>query len=222
MIPLQSQGGIVRANVYRPKSGADENMKFPVLATYGPYGKDIHYREYEALPRHSCLQSLTRSTAFIRSLSPSFQRSRSLPILLGKLQIRAIGHAKALPSSVRMRSGLGRVRVLWTRCPHQPAHVSKMSSNGRQINRGRTGRSVCWASATMLEANGASLHVSSRHFFSCTFSLDIAQPFHSRPLSSRDDELQRESPGHAKPRQAKQLCEVEPSHLGVRRRCSQC
>lgn len=48
VIPLQSQKGVVRANVYRPKSSGGE--KFPVLATYGPYGKDIHYREYAALP----------------------------------------------------------------------------------------------------------------------------------------------------------------------------
>ena len=32
---------IVRCNVYRPK--ADGDAKFPVLVTYGPYGKDVHY-----------------------------------------------------------------------------------------------------------------------------------------------------------------------------------
>lgn len=45
-IPLKSSTGIVRCNVYRPKTtqGSDE-IKVPVLVTYGPYGKDIAYKE---------------------------------------------------------------------------------------------------------------------------------------------------------------------------------
>lgn len=35
---------IVRCNVYRPK--APPNGKSPVLVTYGPYGKDVHYSVY--------------------------------------------------------------------------------------------------------------------------------------------------------------------------------
>lgn len=41
VIPLQCQEGVVRANVYRPKG--DSSVRYPVLVTYGPYGKDIHY-----------------------------------------------------------------------------------------------------------------------------------------------------------------------------------
>ena len=40
-VPLVSSEGFVRVNVYRPKT----ERKVPVLATYGPYGKDITYRE---------------------------------------------------------------------------------------------------------------------------------------------------------------------------------
>ena len=40
-IPLKDGRGIVRANVFRPKGS--ESSKFPVLVTYGPYGKDVHY-----------------------------------------------------------------------------------------------------------------------------------------------------------------------------------
>lgn len=40
-VTLKSGSGLVRCNVYRPK-GAD---RVPVLVTYGPYGKDIHYKE---------------------------------------------------------------------------------------------------------------------------------------------------------------------------------
>lgn len=45
-VPLKtSSQGIVRVNVYRPKSTKD-GTRLPVLVTYGPYGKDIHYKEY--------------------------------------------------------------------------------------------------------------------------------------------------------------------------------
>lgn len=39
--PLKSSSGLVRVNVYRPKT----EDKVPVLVTYGPYGKDIPYKE---------------------------------------------------------------------------------------------------------------------------------------------------------------------------------
>ena len=41
-VPLKSSDGLVRVNVYRPKT----EEKVPVLVTYGPYGKDIAYAEY--------------------------------------------------------------------------------------------------------------------------------------------------------------------------------
>jgi hypothetical protein len=34
----------IRCNVYRPITA--EDVKFPVLVTYGPYGKDIPYSTY--------------------------------------------------------------------------------------------------------------------------------------------------------------------------------
>ncbi len=43
-VPLQN-GGIVRCNVYLPRD-TKEGKKYPILATYGPYGKDIPYQEY--------------------------------------------------------------------------------------------------------------------------------------------------------------------------------
>jgi hypothetical protein len=39
--------GIVRCNVYRPK-GSDPNARYPVLVTYGPYGKDVPYQRFVA------------------------------------------------------------------------------------------------------------------------------------------------------------------------------
>lgn len=40
-IQLKSSNGLIRCNIYRPKTSA----MVPVIVTYGPYGKDIHYRE---------------------------------------------------------------------------------------------------------------------------------------------------------------------------------
>lgn len=40
-VPLKATGGLIRCNVYRPKTEAP----VPVLVTYGPYGKDIHYEK---------------------------------------------------------------------------------------------------------------------------------------------------------------------------------
>ena len=39
-VVLRNGNGMVRCNVYRPK---DTSEKYPVLVTYGPYGKDVHY-----------------------------------------------------------------------------------------------------------------------------------------------------------------------------------
>jgi len=42
-VPLKDADGLVRCNVYRPKDSGQN--KYPVLVTYGPYGKDIPYAE---------------------------------------------------------------------------------------------------------------------------------------------------------------------------------
>lgn len=46
-IPLKASKLPIRANVYLPLSD-DANAKFPVLCTYGPYGKDIPYATFFA------------------------------------------------------------------------------------------------------------------------------------------------------------------------------
>jgi hypothetical protein len=44
-IPIRNSDLPIRCNVYRPIAKA--GVKFPVLVTYGPYGKDIRYDKYE-------------------------------------------------------------------------------------------------------------------------------------------------------------------------------
>ena len=43
-VPIKATGLPVRCNVYRPLAKSPD-AKFPVLITYGPYGKDIHYEK---------------------------------------------------------------------------------------------------------------------------------------------------------------------------------
>jgi predicted acyl esterase len=40
-VDIGEKSGPVRCNVYRPKGEG----KYPVLVTYGPYGKDVPYNE---------------------------------------------------------------------------------------------------------------------------------------------------------------------------------
>jgi hypothetical protein len=53
-IPLKASTLPIRCNVYRPI--AEDDQKYPVLVTYGPYGKDIPYEKYlRAKKLNSCL-----------------------------------------------------------------------------------------------------------------------------------------------------------------------
>lgn len=45
-IPLKNSPLPVRANVYLPLSSSQKEKKYPVLVTYGPYGKDIPYATF--------------------------------------------------------------------------------------------------------------------------------------------------------------------------------
>ncbi|KAF1808145.1 alpha/beta-hydrolase [Eremomyces bilateralis CBS 781.70] len=45
-VPLRTyETGLVRVNIYRPHD-SDTGSQYPVLVTYGPYGKDVHYRNF--------------------------------------------------------------------------------------------------------------------------------------------------------------------------------
>jgi predicted acyl esterase len=50
-VPL-GNGGVIRCNIYKPKVAAGD-MRFPVIITYGPYGKDVPYKEYVTSPAPS-------------------------------------------------------------------------------------------------------------------------------------------------------------------------
>lgn len=48
-IPLKGSSTPVRANVYLPMSSSSPSTRYPVLVTYGPYGKDIPYAAFHPL-----------------------------------------------------------------------------------------------------------------------------------------------------------------------------
>lgn len=56
-ISLKDKSGLVRCNVYRPKT----SEKCPVLVTYGPYGKDISYEACVHLLLHQSRQPPTKT-----------------------------------------------------------------------------------------------------------------------------------------------------------------
>lgn len=73
-VPLKSMANpspedLIRCNIYRPKPTGLEMVKGPVLVTYGPYGKDIHYKEF-VLPGHGLVLT-RRSWSSIRIQVPS-------------------------------------------------------------------------------------------------------------------------------------------------------
>lgn len=62
-VPLRThESGLIRANIYRPLD-SDSGTKYPVLVTYGPYGKDVWYENFrkssfeEVNPEHKSLHS---------------------------------------------------------------------------------------------------------------------------------------------------------------------
>ncbi len=47
-VPMKN-GVLVRTNVYYPMN-VRKGQRYPVLVTYGPYGKDVPYERYSSLP----------------------------------------------------------------------------------------------------------------------------------------------------------------------------
>lgn len=58
-VPL-TQGGPIRCNIYLPKTAG----KYPVVMTYGPYGKDIPYERFVEFP-YSLTARIEQNPAFI-------------------------------------------------------------------------------------------------------------------------------------------------------------
>lgn len=97
-IPLKDQSGLIRCNVYRPK----ELQHAPVIVTYGPYGKDIPYREC-VLPFRVALLVLTRYLASTPNHSTRSIPNNVLNIPHGKPLIPLSGQGTAMRSCAQMK-----------------------------------------------------------------------------------------------------------------------
>ena len=97
-VPLRCQSGTVRANVYRPKSTSE--TRFPVLITYGPYGKDVPYSRCD-LPTMTVLKVGLRADNIgqgsIQTHSRNSTKNKNRHIRHGRLQIQASGPDTATP-----------------------------------------------------------------------------------------------------------------------------
>jgi hypothetical protein len=97
-IELKNANGLVRCNVYRPKDNG--KGKYPVLVTYGPYGKDVHYSVYVKLALLHLggqVQSVLTLQDSTPNPMPMFLKSTTLPTHRGKRPTRGSGHVTATP-----------------------------------------------------------------------------------------------------------------------------
>lgn len=87
-IPTRQPHMPVRANIYRP---SDTSRQYPVLITYGPYGKDIKYEMYAvcfakmvlATDAHSLVSIRLPTARSLRSIDPNMLHGRPLSLSSG-------------------------------------------------------------------------------------------------------------------------------------------
>ena len=155
-IPLKSSFGIVRCNVYRPKSNGGE--KVPVLMTYGPYGKDIEYKQYA-----KSLWAKTRIDISTVSLRVLLQRSilnTSQSIRPGRHRTLSTGLSMGTRLSVSMNVVLVSHLVFLTRCREGRVKHSLTLLSGLLTRGGPVVRLDFWESAIMPEVSGVWPHYS--------------------------------------------------------------
>lgn len=148
-IPLRLGEGLVRCNVYRPKS---ESARYPVLVTYGPYGKDIHYSKYVYLKQSD--GGSDPVLAFTQILTVRCRKSIVQHIRPGRRPTRGFGQNASMQSSGQMRGVAANPPGCLTPCHQERPKRSSMSSNGPRASLGPRERSGCWASATTPAVSG--------------------------------------------------------------------
>lgn len=101
-VELKDGRGLVRCNVYRPKGAAE---RVPVLVTYGPYGKDVHYSVYVRHRTFYCSVRITDGTyvVFMLLLSKRYLKNIVHHTRRGKHLIQDTGRAMAMQLSAGTR-----------------------------------------------------------------------------------------------------------------------
>lgn len=106
-VPLKS-GGVIRCNVYRPRESKN-GQKFPVIATLGPYGKDVPYKVYVSL-LHPNLFTKMLSIGLIQTALQKLTQLIKPSIPRGKPLHQSIGLITAMSSSEATNPVLGSLR----------------------------------------------------------------------------------------------------------------
>ncbi|KAH7121393.1 Alpha/Beta hydrolase protein [Dactylonectria macrodidyma] len=122
-VPLKSSDGLIRLNVFRPKTDA----KVPVLVTYGPYGKDIPYEEFalrswvEVNPEHKSTHSAWETP------DPRFWTSHGYAVV--RADERGTGQSPGLLDTMSRSTSEAFVEVIeW--CAEQPWSSGKVGLLG--------------------------------------------------------------------------------------------
>ncbi|ORY90085.1 X-Pro dipeptidyl-peptidase protein [Leucosporidium creatinivorum] len=89
-IPLKD-GGLCRGNVYRPRQegGSKEGGRFPVIMTYGPYGKDYSYAEFHVASYREIPDEQKSEHSAWETPHPEFWTSQGYTVL--RVDERGIG-----------------------------------------------------------------------------------------------------------------------------------
>ncbi|KAF4975252.1 hypothetical protein FDECE_18590, partial [Fusarium decemcellulare] len=125
-IPLKSSDGLVRCNVYRPKT-SEQGEKVPVLVTYGPYGKDTFYGDFyakswdEVNPEHKSAHSAWETP------DPGFWTSRGYAVV--RADERGIGQSRGFLDTMSRGTSEAFFEVIeW--CAEQPWSSGKVGLLG--------------------------------------------------------------------------------------------
>ncbi|KAM5347518.1 hypothetical protein ACJ41O_010523 [Fusarium nematophilum] len=122
-VPLKCSDGLVRLNVFRPKT----DVKVPVLVTYGPYGKDIPYKDF-ALQSWTELNPEHRSThSAWETPDPGFWTSHGYAVV--RADERGTGQSPGLLDTMSRSTSDAFVEVIeW--CAEQPWSSGKIGLLG--------------------------------------------------------------------------------------------
>jgi hypothetical protein len=148
---------VVRCNVYRPKPTTTE-ARYPVLVTYGPYGKDVSYQQYvrkNNIAEANALIQLYEQGSILR-VSRRYTQSTKQNILHGRLQHHSFGPATDMSLYELTKSVLGNLPVSCMLNQQRQLTAFAMSSNGLHSNPGPQEKSGSSGSATMPRHNGKS------------------------------------------------------------------
>ncbi|KAH7232852.1 Alpha/Beta hydrolase protein [Fusarium tricinctum] len=122
-VELTSSDGLVRCNVYRPKS----SDKVPVLVTYGPYGKDAPYKDFYSKSYEQLNPEHKSAHAAWETPDPGFWTSKGYAVV--RADERGIGQSRGFLDTMSRSTSEAFFEVIeW--CAEQPWSSGKVGLLG--------------------------------------------------------------------------------------------